>query len=80
MKRTHKIQELLNVAFKSGFDLYGSFNEGLQHEILVCTNGEYNGEVIDIYWNYFDGSIHTIDISTQFKNQIARFNFNNSKN
>lgn len=77
MKRTQKIQELLNVAMKSGFEIYASFNEGLQHEILTCTNGIHSGEVIDIYWNYFDGSIHTIDISTQFKGQTPSFHFDN---
>ena len=77
MKRTQKIQELLNVAMKSGFEIYASFNEGLEHIILTCTSGVHSGEVIDIYWNYFDGSIHTIDISTQFKGQTASFNFEN---
>lgn len=72
---TSKIQDLLNVAAKSGFELYGSFNEGLQHEILTCTKGKYNGEVLDIYWDYKTGLVHTVDYSTQFKGQIPTFKF-----
>jgi hypothetical protein len=72
---TTKIQDLLNVASKSGFEIYASFNEGLQHEILICTKGKYSGEVIDIYWNYNTGIVHTIDHSTQFFGQVSVFKF-----
>ena len=73
--KTSKIQDLLNVAAKSGFDIYGSFNEGLQHEILTCTKGKYNGEVLDIYWDYKTGLVHTVDYSTQFIGQLSTFKF-----
>ena len=72
---TLKIQDLLNVASKSGFENYASFNEGLQHEILTCTKGKYSGEVIDIYWDYKTGLVHTIDYSTQFFGQLSTFKF-----
>lgn len=72
---TTKIQDLLNVAAKAGFETYGSFNEGLQHEILTCTKGKYDGEVLDIWWNYKTGLVHTVDYSTQFKGQMPTFNF-----
>lgn len=70
-----KIQDLLNVAAKSGFQNYASFNEGLQHEILTCTKGKYDGEVLDIYWDYNTGLVHTVDYSTQFKGQQPTFKF-----
>lgn len=72
---TIKIQDALNSAYKAGFEGYASFNEGLQHEILTCTKGEYDGEVIDIYWVYDTGEVHTIDYSTQFKGQEPKFRF-----
>lgn len=67
------IKDVLKKAGKAKFEHYGSFNEGLQHEILTCTKGEYSGEVIDIYWNYYTGIVHTIDYSCQFKGQISKF-------
>ena len=73
--RNTGIQELLNVAAKAGFKVYGSFNEGLHHEILSCTKGKYSGEVIDIYWDYKTGLVHTVDYSTQFKGQDPTFKF-----
>ena len=74
---TSKIQDLLNIAFKAGFKEYASFNEGLQHEVLTCTKGKYDGEVLDIYWDYKTGLVHTVDYSTQFKGQLPTFKFKN---
>lgn len=73
--KNQQIQPLLNLAAKSGFEMYGSFNEGLQHEILTCTKGKFSGEVIDIYWDYKTGLVHTVDYSTQFKGQSPIFTF-----
>ncbi len=70
------VQSLLNLAAKAGFEVYGSFNEGLQHEILTCTKGKYSGETIDIYWDYKTGAVHTIDHATQFRGQVPMFKFN----
>jgi len=70
-----QIQDLLSTAQKSGFQAYGSFNEGLQHEILTCTKGKFDGEVLDIYWDYKTGVVHTVDYSSQFKGQIPKFRF-----
>lgn len=68
---------LLNQAYKAKFETYGSFNEGdEQHDILTCTKGKYDGEVIDIYYNYYTGEVNRTEISTQFKGQTATFQFN----
>ena len=70
------INQLVAIAGKSGFEMYGSFNEGeLQHEILTCTNGKYSGEVIDIYYKYYGGDIIKIAYSTQFVGQNPTFCF-----
>lgn len=71
------INQLIQVANRNGFESYGNFNEGdVQHEILTCTKGKYSGEVIDIYYNFYSGSVSKVEISTQFKGQEPKFSFN----
>ena len=67
------INQILPKLIKAGFESYGSFNEGLQHEIFTCTKGKYSGEVVDVYYNYKTGLIHSIEYTCQFKNQIPTF-------
>lgn len=70
------INHLHTQANKAGFETYGSFNEGrLQHDILTCTNGKYDGEVIDIYYDPSNGSVSKVSHSAQFKSQEAKFKF-----
>ena len=70
------INTLVAVAEKNGFEFYGSFNEdGLQHDILTCLKGKFNGEVIDLYYNYRTGEVSQIAHSTQFNGQQAIFSF-----
>jgi hypothetical protein len=76
MKNYNNVQILINAAFKAGFEIYGSFNEGEQHEILTCTKGKYSGEVIDIYYNWLSGQVSKVEYSTQFKGQEPTFKFN----
>jgi len=72
----NNINQLLAVASKNGFNSYGSFNEGeLQHDTLTCLKGRYNGEVIDIYYDYNTGSVTSVEYSTQFKGQESTFRF-----
>lgn len=64
------IQKLINFIIGLGFEEYGSFNEGeLQHDILTCLKGKYDGEVVDIYWNFKTGEVAKIEQSTQLKDQ-----------
>lgn len=70
-----QINILSKIAEDNGFELYGSFNEGLQHDIWTCLKGKYDGEVIDIYWNYKTGEVHTVDYSCQLPNQKSTFTF-----
>jgi len=70
------INQLIATAAKSGFEPYGSFNEGEnQHDILTCIKGKYSGEVIDIYSDYQSGNVNKIEYSTQFKGQDPAFKF-----
>lgn len=72
----NNINTLVSMAAKSGFEPYGSFNEGeFQHDILTCTKGKYSGEVIDIYSDYQSGNVSKIEYSTQFKGQDPTFKF-----
>lgn len=59
---------------KLGFQLYGSFNEDtdqdevdIQHETYTCTRGKYNGDVIDVYYDYNTGKIFHKEICSQFR-------------
>lgn len=67
------INQIATQLHAAGFELYNSFNEGLQHEIYTCTKGQYNGEVVDVYYNYRTGAVHGVDYSAQFKNQAPIF-------
>lgn len=70
------INQLISVASKSGFETYGSFREeDFQHEILTCIKGKYDGEVIDLYYDYHTGNVAKIEYSTQFKGQQPNFKF-----
>lgn len=72
----NNVNTLVSHAAKSGFEPYGSFNEGeCQHDILTCAKGKYSGEVIDIYSDYQSGNVNRIEYSTQFKGQEATFKF-----
>lgn len=75
-KKKSDLAILTEIANNQGFELYGSFNEGLQHDIFTCLKGKYDGEVIDIYWDYNTGEIKSIDYSTQTKGQKPMFTFN----
>lgn len=62
------INKLISAAEKAGFEVYGSFNEGedVQHDILTCTNGQYSGEVIDVYYGFYTGDVSKVEQSCQF--------------
>lgn len=67
--------QLFQLAEKAGFQFYGSFNEGLQHDIMTCMKGKYDGEVIDIYYDYITGDVKNVEYSTQFNGQLPTFKF-----
>jgi len=72
--KSENINDILQKTSKAGFEEYGSFNEGeYQHDILTCIKGDYDGEVIDIYYNYQNGAVKKIEYSCQFPNQLNKF-------
>ncbi len=74
---TQTVSQLISKAEKSGFQSYGSFNEGddIQHDILTCTCGKFNGEVIDLYYDFYTGAVSKIEITSQFTGQQPTFKF-----
>lgn len=70
------VNSLVSLAERSGFESYGSFNEGdCQHDILTCLRGKFDGEVIDIWYNYHTGIASKVEVSCQFSGQVAQFKF-----
>lgn len=77
------INQLIALAAKSGFDTYGSFKEeDFQHDILTCTKGKYDGQVIDLYYDYYTGNVAKVEYSTQFRVDVIQpvFCFPSQKN
>ncbi len=67
-----QIQKLSDMIQALGFKEYGSFNEeDGQHDILTCTErgNKYDGEVVDLYWDYKTGEVTKVEQSTQFMDQ-----------
>jgi len=68
------INTIVAKAGRNGFESYGSFNEdGEQHEIFTCIKGKYEGEVIDVYYNWHTGEVRKFEISCQRKGDVATF-------
>ena len=75
-RRTDSVSKLIAIALNQGFDHYGSFNEeDYQHEILLCNKGKYDGEVIDLYSEWYTGEILKVEYSCQTKTQKPTFTF-----
>jgi len=67
-------QEIISKSSKAKFYNYASFNEDeLQHDILTCKEGKHDGEVIDIYYNFYSGVVKSAEVSTQFINQLPTY-------
>lgn len=85
MPKYQHINTLIGKAIKAGFEEYGNFNEGeYQHCILTAAKGgDYDGETIDIYYNFYSGEVDRVEYGTQFpenhphyKTPAFRFNIN----
>jgi hypothetical protein len=69
---------LMSEAQKSGFEVYSSYampDSSINLDIFTCRKGKYDGEVIDIYYNWKTGEVTQVLYSTQFKNQLPTFKF-----
>ena len=71
-----KNYQLLSILLESkGFELYLSSKslqydeKKYQHAIYTCTNGIFNGEVVDVIYNFWDDQVKEIQVSSQFHTQ-----------
>lgn len=68
-------QTISNLLESKKFDLYLSIKSlkhderNILHDIYTCTNGAFNGEVVDIYYNFENDEIKRIEVSSQFHTQ-----------
>jgi hypothetical protein len=64
----NKLSEILE---SKGFDLYLSTKSlkheerNIVHDIYTCTNGKFDGEVVDVHYNFETGLIHDVATSSQ---------------
>ncbi len=65
--------QLLSILLESkGFELYLSTKslefdaKKFQKAIFTCTNGIFNGEVVDVVYNFWDDQVKQISVSSQF--------------
>jgi hypothetical protein len=75
-----KIQNLISVASKNNFQEYLDCPHPNKFEfpninclIMTCTNGKYDGEVVEANWNYKTGKVVSYQIYSQFKGVSASF-------
>jgi hypothetical protein len=63
--------DLFYILDENKFDLYLStqslYHEdaAVMHDIYTCTAGKYNGDIIDIFYNYDNNQVIQIDYSNQ---------------
>jgi hypothetical protein len=77
-----ELSKLINQAYKNGFQQYSDFAHPDKYEYpniniitFTCTKDIFNGEVIDIWYNYFTGAVLKVDTYSQFNNEAAKFKF-----
>lgn len=66
------VNNLSNLLESKRFDLYLSTKSlkheerNILHDIYTCTEGVFNGEVVDVHYNFETGLIHDVAVSSQF--------------
>jgi hypothetical protein len=76
-----KIQELINVALCNGFEQYSDCQHpdtfeypGANCLIMTCMKGKFDGEVLDVVYDWHTGQIISKSIYSQFSGIKANFN------
>ena len=79
---TTNIATLSKQAYASGFEDYSNCAHPDKVEYpntniatFTCTKEKYNGEVIDIWYDYLSGDVSYTSIYSQFKGVTANFKF-----
>lgn len=74
------LQQIESKAYASGFNHYSDFAHPDKVEYpriniftLTCTEGEHNGDVVDVWYNYDTGEIKHVSIYSQFPNTKPTF-------
>lgn len=74
------VKNIERKALAAGFEHYSDFAHPDKIEFpnvniltLTATKGSYNGDVLDVWYNYRNGEIINISIYSQFPNQKAKF-------
>ena len=73
-----KYSEISRKLESANFDLYLSTSDNpdspeIMHEIFTCLSGRYDGEVVDLFFNWFTGDVVNIEYSAQFQGQQPKF-------
>lgn len=69
MTTTQTINDLIRQATKAGFESYGNYRteeDHIQYESMTCTKGEFDGEVIEIHYEYNSGEVTRVEQYCQF--------------
>lgn len=63
-----KYQKICQILEDNEFECYVSskISSYIQQDIYTCTSGKFNGEVVDIYYNYVSDDVYEISYSSQF--------------
>jgi len=73
-----KYQRICQVLEDNEFECYLSskVNDKIQQDIYTCTRGKYNGEVVDVYYNYVSDEVFEMAFSSQFGDIPKSHNLN----
>jgi hypothetical protein len=63
-----KYQSICQILENNEFECYLSskISDKIQQDIYTCTSGKFNGEVVDIYYNYVTDKVFEMSFSSQF--------------
>jgi hypothetical protein len=73
-----KYQRICQVLEDNEFECYLSskVNDKIQQDIYTCTRGKFNGEVVDVYYNYVSDEVFEMAFSSQFADISKSSNLN----
>ena len=66
----YKYQKICQVLENNEFEcnVSSKLNDKITQDIYTCTKGKFNGEVVDIYYNYVSDEVYELAFSSQFDN------------
>lgn len=80
---TNTFASLEMKAIKAGFESYSDVShpdrvefQNVNISTLTCKKGKYNGEVVEIWYNYYTGVVVYSSVYSQFKDESPKFIIN----